>query len=91
MTILGTAIREGGRLEFLTESLGRSGLKRFLGCVILSNMPDTGVDEAVSQLWEAYEFHSETLSLGTPKVEAAHPSVGRIGPKLPPPEIVLGT
>jgi hypothetical protein len=43
--------------------------KRAVGFITLLLLPDPGLDEAIENLWEVWNFHSERAALGPP----AHP------------------
>jgi len=38
-------------------------LQRALGCVLLSLMPESGVDDAIRALWDSYRFAIEDQEL----------------------------
>lgn len=61
----------GYTLSFDTAAQGLSAVKRTLGCLILTALPETGVDEALQSLQDIWVYHSQyapapALPLHTP-------------------------
>lgn len=52
----GTANSFGQELSFRFEAGGASALRRLVGCVILSALPDSDVDDALQSLREIYQY-----------------------------------
>lgn len=68
--IYGTANSFGQELSFRFEGTGGLALRRLVGCVILSALPDEDVDEALRSLKDIVEFRL---------VDSA-PSIRRLAP-----------
>jgi hypothetical protein len=64
---------QGYRFRFSSDDIHLETMKRALGCVLISLLPESGVDHALDVLWQSYEFacEDETLSPLHP-VETRH-------------------
>jgi hypothetical protein len=65
-------------ISFNTTALTAVDYRRLLGCVLVSHMPELGLDTALELLWTEYEFQTEPAS--APRISPAVPDVvGRVG------------
>ena len=88
-TFQGTVNSTREEITFLAEAAGENAIKRIFSCVIISAMPETGVDEALTTLKDIYEFNSENTRAALPR-HTMHSSIaGRVTSTSERPQLVI--
>lgn len=83
----GTANSAGPEVSFWGRGVGEDALKRWLGCVILSLMPEEGLEEALLSLKDILEFRSYTKPHTKPRI--SHHTTGKVVSKSQRPDLVV--
>lgn len=45
----------------------KTAVERFVACTLIGMMPEKGLEEALSSLWDMLQFYSKPLALAAPK------------------------
>lgn len=79
----------GQELFLRYEGWGDKAVKRLIGCAIIINMPEEGLEEAVSALRDMYEFNKQATALALPPPTRRQPVSGGVVVKSERPELVI--
>ena len=68
-----------GEYYFVAQSEGEAAVKRLLGCLLVQNMPDEGMDDVLESLADSYEFYWRDQLLRLPEPPERLVSAGVVG------------
>lgn len=85
----GTVNTAGQGLSFKFEGEGGEALLRLLGCVIVTMMPEEGLEEALTSLKDIFEFHVESAHYESLPTVTSRRGIGNVVNTSMRPDLVI--
>lgn len=79
----------GEEVSFWIEHEGDDAVKRYLGCVIISAMPEDGVNEALQSLLDIFAFNTQRLQLPPSQEIVEYRAQGKVVGKSARPDLQI--
>ncbi len=77
------------KISFLSEGEGEDILRRFIGHLILANMPEEGIDETLTTLKDIFEFNVEKINYQLPEPFVVRSGSGKVVSVSKAPDLII--